>query len=421
AADMIVVGKYAGDNSLAAVGATTSLINLLSNLFVGLSIGANVRIARLFGAKDEKNLERTIHTAMLMSLISGIILTVLGVFCTEQILIWMGTPGEVLRLATVYLRIYFLGITGTTVYNFGSAILRAVGDTKRPFYFLLTAGIINVALNLLLVIGFDLDVAGVAIATAVSQIISAILVVKCLMNETSSFRLELKKLRIHKDCFIAITKVGLPAGIQGVIFSLSNVVIQSAVNTFGEVTIAGNSAASNLESFVYFSMNAFYQATISFTSQNYGAHQFKRIKKIFFSSQACVIVVGVILGNLFYLFSHTLLAVYTDSPLVIEAGVKRMLVISTTYALCGIMEVLVGSLRGIGHSLLPMIVSLVGVCGIRLLWLATVFKMDKYHSVYTIYLSYPISWCIAIIALCVLFAITYHFEKKRHGNMLPVT
>ena len=277
AADIVVVGRFAGDNSLAAVGSNTALINLLTNLFVGLSIGANVAAARFYGAKQDGEVKKTVHTAMLLSIFSGIILTVIGVIGARQILIWMQTPSEVLELAVLYLRIYFVGMTGTMIYNFGSALLRAVGDTKRPLYYLFGAGCVNIVLNLLFVICFHMDVAGVALATVISEAISALLVLRCMIKEKGSIHLELRELHIYPDKFVQILKVGLPAGFQGIVFALSNVVIQSSINLFGATVVAGNSAAANIEGFVYMAMNSFYQATISFTSQNFGAGKQERI------------------------------------------------------------------------------------------------------------------------------------------------
>lgn len=416
AADIIVVGRFAGDNSLAAVGSNSALIGLVTNLFLGLSIGANVLVAKYCGGKKEKDLERTIHTSMLLSLISGILLTFIGVIGAKQILIWMMTPEEVLNLAVTYLRIYFLGMTATMVYNFGSAILRAVGDTRRPLYYLFYAGIINVVLNLFFVVVLKMDVAGVALATIISQFISAALIIRCLIKEEGSLHLDLRKLRINKNIFIEILRIGLPAGFQGILFSLSNVMIQSSVNSFGAVVMAGNSAAANVEQFVYFAMNSFYQAAISFTSQNYGAGNIKRIYKILFKTQMCVIVVGVVMGNLEVIFGHDLLRIYTSSDEVIKAGMTRFGYVARTYALCGIMDVMVGVIRGIGYSILPMIVSLLGACVFRLVWLVTVFRMESLHSVETIYISYPISWIITITAHIICFIWGMKKIKKNNKN-----
>ena len=416
AADIVVVGRFAGDNSLAAVGSNTSLINLLTNLFIGLSVGANVLVARYYGAKHEKDLRETIHTAMMLSIFSGIILTVIGIIGAKQILIWMQTPDEVLDLAVIYLRIYFAGMTATMIYNFGSAILRAVGDTKRPLYYLSASGIVNVVLNLFFVIVLRMDVAGVALATVISQCISAFLVFRCMMHEQGGIRLEPRRLRLHRDKFIKILQIGLPAGFQGIIFAIANVVIQSSINSFGAVTVAGNSAASNIEGFIYMAMNALYQAAISFTSQNVGAAKYERVNKILFTAQLSVIVVGLVLGNGAVLFGRPLLSIYSKNPEVIEAGMCRLNVISRTYALCGIMDVMVGVLRGLGYSVLPMVVSLVGVCGLRLIWLATMFQMEQFHTITMVYITYPISWLITFAAHMVCFCIIRSKLARQWGR-----
>jgi len=416
AADIVVVGKWAGDDSLAAVGSTSSLINLLTNLFIGLSIGANVLVARYYGAKQDKELNATIHTSMLLSLISGLVLTIIGVFGAHKILALMQTPDDVLPLATIYIRIYFLGMTSTMVYNFGSAILRAVGDTKRPLYYLLFAGVVNVVLNLIFVIVFDMGVAGVATATAISQTISAVLVVRCLMKDKGSIHLELKDLRIEKDKFIRILQIGLPAGFQGILFSLSNVFIQSSVNSFGKVVVAGNSAASNIEGFVYVAMNAFYQAAISFMGQNVGAGKYERINKILITAEACVAVIGIVLGNMVFIFGEPLVGIYSDTADVVAAGLVRLSIISTTYALCGMMDVMVGALRGLGYSIMPMIVSLLGACAFRLVWLATIFQMDRFHTIEMVYISYPVSWTLTFTTHLICFIVVRKQLAKRWGR-----
>lgn len=417
AADIVVVGRFAGDNALAAVGSNTALINLLTNLFVGLSVGTNVLTAQYYGAKRERDLKETVHTSMLLSLYSGLLLMVVGLIGAPKLLALMQAPPEVLDLAVLYLRIYFLGMASMMVYNFGSAILRAVGDTKRPLYYLLGAGIVNVVLNLIFVIVCHLGVAGVAMATVISQTISAFLVVRCLVREQGGIHLELKELCITREKLGKIMQIGLPAGFQGTVFSLSNVVIQSAVNSFGNIAVAGNSAAANIEGFVYMAMNAFHQATISFTSQNYGARAYKRIYKILFAGELSVIVTGLVLGNLAVFFGEALLRIYSPSADVIAAGMTRLQIICTLYALCGVMDVLVGALRGIGYSIIPMIVSLVGACGLRLLWIATVFQIPKYHSLRTVYLSYPITWTITLTVHAITFALAarkvlVHQESK---------
>ncbi len=417
AADVVVVGKFAGDNSLAAVGSNTALINLLTNLFLGLSVGANVAAARFFGAKSEDDLSRTVHTSMLLSVVSGAILTIVGLVGAKQMLIWMQTPSEVCNLAAIYLRIYFLGMIPNMLYNFGSALLRAIGDTKRPLYYLFGAGLVNVVLNLFFVIVLHMDVAGVALATVISQTISAILVVRCLMKEEGGIQLCLNKLKMDKKIVGIILRIGLPAGIQGVIFSLSNVVIQSSINIFGKTVVAGNSAASNIEGFVYVAMNAMHQATISFVSQNYGAGLCKRIGRIIVSGIGCVLVIGLVLGNLAVLFGEPLLYLYTDSADVVATGMERLLMICSLYALCGVMDVMVGALRGIGYSIIPTIVSLVGVCGLRLVWIATVFQIPEYHTVTTIYLSYPITWIITILVNVICY---FCVRKRAFAKVQPV-
>ena len=417
AADIVVVGRFAGDASLAAVGSTSSLINLLTTLFIGLSIGANVLVARYFGAQDLENVRDTVHTAMLLSVCSGLLLTVIGIVGARPILQLMQTPDEVLPLATLYLRIYFVGITASMVYNFGSAILRAVGDTRRPLYYLLLAGVLNVILNLVFVIAFKMDVAGVGLATAISECVSAVLVVRCLCKEQGAIHLELRALHIHRDKLARILEIGLPAGFQGMVFALSNVVVQSAVNGFGSVIVAGNAAAANIEGFVYVAMNAFYQAVISFVSQNYGARKMKRINRITITGECCVVVVGLVLGNLAVLFGPQLLSIYTGSPEVVEAGMRRMSVIARTYALCGVMDVMVGALRGVGYSVMPMIVSLVGACGLRLAWIATVFQIPALHTTHMLYISYPISWAItaAVHILCFVM-VKRHLDRLHQQN-----
>lgn len=418
AADIVVVGRFAGDNALAAVGSNTALINLLTNLFVGLSVGSNVLTAQYYGAKKDRDLKETVHTSMLLSIYSGVLLTVIGLAGARGLLELMQAPPEVLELAVLYLRIYFLGMSSMMVYNFGSAILRAVGDTKRPLYYLLSAGIVNVVLNLFFVIVCHMGVAGVGIATVISQMISALLVVRCLVREQGGIHLEIKELSISKEKLAKIMQIGLPAGFQGTVFSLSNVVIQSAVNSFGNIAVAGNSAAANIEGFVYMAMNAFYQATISFTSQNYGAKEYKRIYKILFAGELFVVITGTLLGNLAVFFGETLLGIYSSSAEVIAAGMMRVRIICSVYALCGVMDVLVGALRGIGYSIIPMIVSLVGACGLRLLWIATVFQIPEYHSLTTIYISYPITWTITLIVHAITFALAARKVLRQYKTIV---
>ena len=404
AADVVVVGRFAGKNSLAAVGSNGSIINLLTNAFIGLSVGANVLVARYFAANKEQKLRKTVHTAIAISFISGIVMAFVGIVAARKLLILMNSPKEVIDLAVIYLRIYFLGMPAVMLYNFGAAILRGVGDTKRPLYYLTFAGVVNVILNLIFVIILNMDVAGVALATIISQYISAALVLRCLANETSAIRLEKQYLGIDKNILIKILKIGLPAGVQGSLFSFSNVIIQSSINSFGATVVAGNSAASNIEGFVFMAMNAFSQAIVAFVSQNVGARKYERINKIVFTTWMCVSMVGIVLGNGVYLLGRPLLSLYSRNGEVIDAGISRLAVICTTYALCGMMDCMVGALRGIGYSVMPMIVSLLGVCAFRMVWILVFFKIDQFHIIDTVYLAYPISWLLtfSVHVMCYL-------------------
>ncbi len=398
AADVVVVGRFAGENSLAAVGATGALINLMVNLFMGLSVGANVVAAHFFGAARKEQVEQTVHTVVLTGLCSGLMLTVAGIFGTGLILRFMRVPPQVLGLAGLYLKVYFGGITASMVYNFGSALLRAKGDTRRPMFYLLYAGVLNVALNLLFVIVLRMDVVGVALATVISQCVSAALVIRVLMGEEGEFRLNLGRLRIERDILIRIVRVGVPAGFQGMVFSLSNVVIQSAVNGFGALVVAGSSAASNIEGFVYVAMNGFAQGALTFSSQNLGAGRMDRVRRAVAVSFPAVLVAGVAVGGLVFLFRENLLGLYSDNPSVIAAGAIRISIICLLYAICGMMEVAANTVRGLGHSLLPMVVSIVGVCGLRILWIATVFQAPGLHTLEVLFYSYPVSWAVTLLA-----------------------
>lgn len=410
AADIVVVGRFAGSEALAAVGSTSSLINLIVNVFIGLSVGANVLVARFYGANQKKELFETVHTAIATSLLSGCILVVLGVLIAGPALRLMGTPEDVIAQSALYMRIYFLGMPVMMVYNFGSAILRAVGDTKRPLYYLLIAGVVNVILNLIFVICFSMGVAGVALATVASQVISAALVIRCMIRSEGACHLELRALGITKDKLIKMIRIGLPAGVQGALFSASNVLIQSSVNSFGSLAMAGNTAASNIEGFVYTSMNAFHQTAISFTGQNYGARNYKRIGRILLLCQALVIGTGLLLGNAAYFFGDILLQLYSTDSVVIEYGMLRLSIICVTYCLCGMMDVMVGSLRGIGCSIMPMLVSLTGACLFRIVWIYTIFQ--SFHSLECLYLSYPISWGLTFGAHLICFIIVYRRLMK---------
>ena len=413
AADIIVVGQFTGSSALAAVGSTSSLVNLFVNVFIGFSIGANVLVAQYFGARDEKNVHETVHTSILLAIICGLILIVAGISLAPPMLELMDTPDEVLGQAVLYMRIYFVGMPATLVYNFGAAILRAVGDTRRPLYYLFVAGCVNVVLNLFFVVVCGRGVDGVAIATVISQVISAALIVRCLVKSDGMYRLNLSMLKLHRQKVIQIARIGLPAGFQGAIFSISNVLIQSSVNSFGSIAMAGNTAASNIEGFIYTCMNAVYQTSLSFTSQNLGAGKIKRISRILVECLVVVFLVGAVMGFLAYTFGAELLRIYSTDPEVIENGLHRMRVICQTYYLCGMMDVTVGALRGLGYSVMPMLVSLAGVCGVRIVWIFTAFVWSR--SLFTLYISYPISWGATFVIHLICFAVVYRKLKARRG------
>lgn len=396
AADIIVVGQFTSAQAMAAVGSTSSLNNLIVNIFVGLSIGSNVLMARFYGAHNKEGTHTLVHTSILLSLIAGLFLVVLGVALANPLLTLMGTPDDVIDQSVLYMRIVFLGMPALLTYDFGAGILRAIGDTKRPLLYLLISGIINVCLNLFFVIVFGMGVAGVAIATVVSQYVSAFLVIRSMMKTSSSYKLRIKDLRMEKDMLLQILRIGLPAGIQSALFNISNVLIQSSINSFGSIAMAGNTAASNIEGFVYTSMNAVYQASINFTSQNVGAHNTKRITPVLLSCLMIVSIVGISLSTIVEVFDSELLGIYSSDPTVISYGISRLHVVCMTYFLCGLMDTACGSIRGLGYSMAPTIVSLTGACGLRILWICTAFQIDR--TLFTLYLSYPVSWLVTFIA-----------------------
>ncbi len=411
ATDIIVVGRYAGKESLAAVGSTTALINLIINLFVGLSVGANVITAKYYGAGKEKDVSETVHTAILTAVISGIILVIIGIILATPLLRLMDSPEDVLGKSALYLKIYFLGMPAMMLYNFGSAVLRAVGDTKRPLYYLILSGSVNVCLNLISVICFGMGVAGVGIATVVAQYISAAMVVRCLIKEDGSYGINLSELRLTGSKLKEIMFVGIPAGMQGVVFALSNVLIQSSINSFGSIAMAGNTAASNIEGFIYISMNSYNQTAISFTSQNIGGKKIERVGKILLICIGLVSMFGIILGFGAYFAGNTLLHIYSSDMEVIHYGLMRMRVICLTYFTCGIMDVFAGSVRGMGYSVMPMIISLIGACGLRIVWIYTIFK--AHHTLTTLYISYPVTWVITICAYIVCYTICIKKVKSK--------
>ena len=405
AADTIVVGRFAGNQALAAVGSVGSRNNLIISLFIGLSVGANVVVARYTGSRNHRAVSDTVHTAVLLSVIGGVFLSLVGVFLAHPLLLLMGSPEDVIDLAVLYVRILFIGMPVQMLYNFCAAILRAIGDTKRPLYFLTVAGVINVLLNLLFVVAFHMSVAGVALATIISQAVSAWLVLHSLMIMEGPTHLSLRRLRLHPKYLKEIVRIGLPAGIQSSFFSLSNVVIQSSVNSFGSIVIAGNSAAANVGNFIYQAMNTFHQAIICFAGQNIGA---RKPRRIITSIKVCMlwaVVFGLLLGVLSCVFGEPLLALYSSDPAVIAAGLERMYIVCAPYFLCGMMDVMTGALRGIGYSVLPMVVSLLGACVFRILWVATIFAAVP--TMQCLMISYPVSWLMTFLVLVTFFRLIW--------------
>ena len=414
AADLVIVGRFCGSISVAAVGATGSITTLIINLFMGLSIGAGVTVAHGLGSREEDVVHRAVHTAVPAAIISGIILTMVGVSFSETLLSWMGTPDTVLPLSALYMRIYFGGMCFTMIYNFCGSILRAAGDTKSPLIFLSIAGVINVVLNVIFVTVFHMNVAGVALATVASQAFSAIAVVVVLMRRSDACKLDLKKLRIYKPQMMKMIRIGLPAGIQGSLFSISNVLIQSSVNSFGDVVMSGHAAAVNIEGFIYVCLNAFHQTAVNFTGQNFGARQYDRVKKILWICLGCVTVVGLFTGTTALVLSEKLLSIYiTDSQEAIAIGVLHMSYMCVPYFLLGMMDVSTGALRGMGASIAPMVISVLGICGVRIGWVYTIFQIEAFHTPQCLYLSYPVSWAVTFVVQFVAFQILYRRHVKK--------
>lgn len=406
AVDIIVVGRFSGSQSLAAVGSTTALINMFTNLFIGISLGANVLAARFYAAKREKEMSETVHTAITLALISGIVMAFVGVIFSRFALELMDTPDDVIGLSTLYMRIYFLGMPFFMLYNYGAAILRAVGDTKRPLFFLVAAGVINAGLNLLLVIVFDMGVAGVAIGTIVSQMISSILVLRCLCRSEGSYKLSFSKLRIRGIYMKQIFQVGIPAGIQSTVINFSNVLLQSSVNSFGSTAMAGYTAANNIFGFLYVTVNSVTQTCMSFTSQNYGVRKYKRMDRVLIDCLILTVSVPLLLGCGAWLFGPQVLSIYTREKDVIESGMEILAITTVPYFLCGIMDLFPGALRGMGHSAVPMILSVIGTVGTRILWIFGFFPHHK--SLYFLFISYPASWIITIV----MQVICFYFVRK---------
>ncbi len=407
AADMVVAGRFAGSQALAAVGSTGALIQLIINLFMGLSVGVNVLVARYYGANQRKELDETVHTAILTSLVSGAVLIVIGVLLSRPLLEMMATPADVIDQSVLYMRIYFVGMPVMMLYNFGSAVLRAVGDTRRPLYFLSVAGLVNVVLNLFFVIVFDMGVAGVAVATVVSQCISAALVLLCLVRSDSVYRVDLKRLRVVRNKLWLMTKIGIPAGVQGAMFSISNVLIQSTINSFGSIAMAGSTAAGNIEGFVFTAEDSLTQASLSFAGQNFGAKKYKRVHRSLMTCMLLVTVVGLVMGCGTYLLGRPLLSIYTSDAEVIGYGLRKLLLLCVPHFTCGLMNVVVGAMRGLGASIVPMTISVFGVCVLRVVWIYTVFAAFPTWEV--LFMSYPVTW----LATFLIEIVCFFMVKKR--------
>ena len=411
AADTIVVGRFSGAQALAAVGSTGSVNNLLICLFLGLGTGANVIVARAIGAKDYTRASQGAHTAVATALLSGVILAVAGFFLARPLLEMMDSPADVIDLSTIYMRIIFLGMPMQLLYNFCAALLRSVGDTKRPLYFLTYAGVINVILNLFFVIVLKMSVAGVALATVASHTVSAILALRSLMHRDDMLRINLKKLRIDPKAFLEIVRVGLPTGIQSAMFSIANVLIQSTRNSFGSIVIAGCAASSNVGGFISQGLNAFAMACTSFVSQNYGAKKPQRILQSMWVCQAWSLLITGALGVLGYFFGEQLLSLYNNDPEVIRWGMEQFMVVNVPYCLMGFQSIFSGALRGIGYSMLPMCISLVGICAFRVVWVMTIFKLNP--TLRFLNISYPISWTLTGIVMGLAF---FYFYKRVHAK-----
>lgn len=407
AVDIIVVGRFSGSQALAAVGSTTALINVFANLFIGISLGANVLAARFYAAGKDREMSETVHTSITLALISGITMAVIGVLLAKWALEIMGTPDDVIGQSALYMRIYFMGMPFFMLYNYGAAILRAIGDTKRPLIFLIISGIANAALNMTLVIIFHMGVAGVAIGTIISQLISCVLVLTCLYWSEGSYQLRFSKLKINGAYMEQIFQVGVPAGIQSTVINLSNALLQSSVNSFGSIAMAGYTAANNILGFLYMSVNSITQACMSFTSQNYGVGKLKRMDKVLRDCAILSISIAVVLGGLAYCFGPQILTVYTSDPKVINCGMEILAYTSITYFLCGIMDLFPGALRGMGYSAVPMVLSVIGTVGTRIVWVFGIFP--NHRSLSVLFVSYPVSWIITIV----LQVVCFYFVRKR--------
>lgn len=407
AVDIIVVGRYNGSQALAAVGATTALINIFTNLFIGLSLGANVLAARYFAAGRDKEMSEAVHTAITLALVSGIVMVFVGLGASRFALELMDTPGDVIDQAAVYLRIYFMGMPFFMLYNYGAAILRAVGDTKRPLLFLAVAGMANVGLDLLLVIVIPLGVAGVAIGTVASQLVSSLLVLRCLHRSEGSYQLRFSRLMLKGVYLKRIFQVGIPAGIQSTVINFSNAMLQSSVNSFGSTAMAGYTAANNIMGFLYAAVNAVTQACMSFTSQNYSVGEHKRMDRVLADCAILSVGVSALLGVGAYVFGSQVLRIYTSEPEVIKCGLEILSITTVPYFLCGIMDLIPGALRGMGHSAVPMVLSIIGTVGVRILWIYVFFP--QHRSLHFLFISYPGSWIVTIL----MQIVCYYFVRRQ--------
>lgn len=407
AVDIIVVGRFSGSQALAAVGSTTALINVFANLFIGISLGANVLAARFYAAGKDREMSETVHTSITLALISGIMMAVIGVLLAKWALEIMGTPDDVIGQSALYMRIYFMGMPFFMLYNYGAAILRAIGDTKRPLIFLIISGIANAALNMILVILFHMGVAGVAIGTIISQLISCVLVLICLYRSEGSYQLRFSKLKINGAYMEQIFQVGVPAGIQSTVINLSNALLQSSVNSFGSIAMAGYTAANNMLGFLYMSVNSITQACMSFTSQNYGVGKYKRMDRVLLDCLGLTVVVAGVLGGCGYLFGPQILRIYTSEADVISCGMEILSITTIPYFLCGIMDLFPGALRGMGYSAVPMVLSVIGTVGTRILWIYEFFPHNR--TLFFLFISYPGSWIITIV----MQVICYLYVRKR--------
>lgn len=412
AVDIIVVGRFSGSQALAAVGSTTALINVFTNLFIGISLGANVLAARFYAAGKDREMSETVHTSITLALISGIMMAVIGVLLAKWALEIMGTPDDVIGQSALYMRIYFMGMPFFMLYNYGAAILRAIGDTKRPLIFLIISGIANAALNMILVILFHMGVAGVAIGTIISQLISCVLVLTCLYRSEGSYQLRFSKLKINGAYMEQIFQVGVPAGIQSTVINFSNVLLQSSVNSFGSIAMAGYTAANNLLGFLYASVNSITQACMSFTSQNYGVGKWKRMDRVLIDCMILTTGVALVIGGAFYGFGPEILKIYTDNEEVVRSGMEILSFTTLTYFLCGLMDLFPGALRGMGHSAVPMILSVLGTVGTRVVWIFLIFP--QHRSLDILFISYPVSWLLTILMQVICF---WFVRRKVHESL----